>query len=182
MNDKELMNRVATGDSSAVREVVEQYSELVFRTCYRILCDRKDAEAVTEAVFRHIVSNASRYDEDLPLKLWILRHVCRKARFRITRRRLMYIFGVRPDVYFTSAPKVADHDDYITHQAWEIYCRAAMKLNPMQMIVYSLSVLEQLSDEDVYRITGIPDFKVRRDLNKANEKVKSELRRYGKVR
>lgn len=182
MNEKEMMNRIASGDRLAFRELLDRYVELVFRTSYRILCDRKDAEDVTEAVFKRILHKASRYPERISLNLWILRHVCRIARFRITRRRVMYLFGIRPDIFFTSAPRVTDHDDYITQQAWEIYCRAAMKLSPMQMILYSLSVLEQLSYSEVYHVTGLPRILYKWNLKVAHKKIRSELKRYGKVR
>lgn len=163
------------------KDIMDRYLDLVSRTSFRILCDSEDSIAVTMDVFDYVSSHIDDFDGEHPLRQWILSVTCWKSRLRITRRRLMYILGRRPDLYFTSSPKIQDQDDYVTKQAWEIYCRASLKLTAGQRIVFALGTLEQLTDEEIADITGMSVFRIRYATAAAEGTVKAELARFGKM-
>lgn len=181
-SDVALMQALSEGCKEAFRELVHAYLPMVSRTAYRILCDRKDADAVTVAVFRHLWENSRRYDNVLPLPLWLLKMTCRKSRLRITRRRLLYLFGFRPELIVFTSPKPPLEDDYILKKVWEVYCRAAIDLTAGQRIVYALCELEELSVEVAAEIAGMSEYRVRYALEQGRQKVTDELRLYEKDR
>lgn len=161
--------------------LIQKYFDLVSRTSFRILCDSEDSKAVVTDVFTYVWKHMEQYDPSVPLHYWILAATCRMSRLRIARRRMLYIFGRRPDLYFTSSPKMQDQDDYITKQAWEIFCRASVRLTAGQRIIFALCVLDDVPHEDAASLTGIPMFRVSFALHRAEEKVKKELEKFGKI-
>ena len=146
--EKALMYSIGCGDVKAMKHLLEKYLDLVSRTSFRILCDRKDSEAVTKDVFVHAWNYSEKFDGSIPLDIWLLRLTSRYSRLRVTRRRLMYLFGKRPDLFVTTAPKAADYDDYVTKQAWELFCRASAALTIRQRILFTLCVLEEIPEAD----------------------------------
>jgi DNA-directed RNA polymerase specialized sigma24 family protein len=179
-SEKALMHSVGCGDVRAMKHLMDEYLDLVSKTSFRILCDRKDSEAVTTDVFVHAWNYSERFDGSMPLRIWLLRLASRYSRLRVVRRRLMYLFGQRPDLFVTTAPKAAEYDDYVTKQAWELYCRASLRLSIRQRILFTLCVLEELSDDEASRITDIPRRVINGLLTTAEYRIRKELRRYGK--
>ena len=164
-----------------LKDIMQRYLDLVSRTSFRILCDSEDSDAVTVDVFTSVWAHLDHYDGSVPMRQWILSLTIRKSRLRIAHRRLMYVFGHRPDLYFTSSPKVLDQDDYITKLAWEIYCRASSGMTSVQRIVYTLIVLEQLSEEEVADVTGLTHFRIRHASEAAENRIIAELEKYGRT-
>jgi DNA-directed RNA polymerase specialized sigma24 family protein len=179
-SEKALMYSIGCGDVRAMKHLVDKYLDLVSRTSFRILCDRKDSDAVTCEVFEHAWDYSETFDAENTLDNWILHQTCRRARQRILRRRIMYIFGQRPDIYVTTAPKADDCDDYLTKQAWELYCRISVSFSITQRVVFSLCELEELPHDDVAVITGLSVKQIGFLLDNARTRLRKELRRYGK--
>ena len=173
------MYSIGCGDLRALKHLVDEYLDLVLRTSFRILCDRKDSETVTQDVFLHAWNNSETFDGSVPLESWILHHTCRYSRLRIVRRRIMYIFGERPDLFVTTAPKVPTYDDYVTKQAWELYCRISVDMSVTHRILFSLCVLEGISEKDAAQITGISRRRISSLITAAESKFRKELIRLG---
>ena len=173
------MYNIGCGDMNAMKHLMYKYLELVSRTSFRILCDQKDSDAVTQDVFVHAWNNSEAFDGSMSLEAWMLHHTCRYARLRIVRRRIMYIFGERPDLFVTTAPKAPTYDDYITKQAWELYCRIADELTVTQRILFALCIMEGLSEEYASQITGISRRRISGLITGAETRFKKELRRMG---
>lgn len=174
------MYSIGCGDMRAMKHLLDKYLDLVSRTSFRILCDRKDSEAVTRDVFVHAWNYSERFDGSMPLETWLMRLTVRYSRLRVTRRRLMYLFGHRPDLFVTTAPKAADYDDYVTKQAWELFCRVSSRLSPRQRALFTLRVLEEIPEEDVSLMTGLSRRCMTGLLAAAESRIRKELIKYGK--
>ena len=180
INEMTLIRSVGEGSEGAMKYLKDSYQDLVSRIAFRILCDRKDSDAVVQEVFDYVRTDFKSFDGSLTLRNWLLSHTCRYARLRIVRRRIMYIFGERPDLYVTSAPKVQDFDDYVTTQAWELYCRTVGEFNVNQRILFALCALEGMSEYEASLITGVSGRRICSLLDDAEAKFRKELRIYGK--
>lgn len=173
------MYSIGCGDMRAMKHLVNEYLDLVFRTSFRILCDRKDSEAVTQEVFVHAWNDAAAFDGSISLETWILHHTCKYARLRIVRRLIMYFFGERPDLFVTTAPKTPTYDDFVTKQAWELYCRISVDMSITHRILFVLCVLEGISENEASNITGISRRRISSLVSAAESKFRKELRRLG---
>ena len=174
------MYAIGCGDVRAMKHLLDKYLDLVSRNSFRIMCDRKDSDAVTSEVFEHAWNYAETFDGSMSLENWLLHHTCHYARLRIVRRRIMYMFGQRPDLYVTTAPKAHDYDDYVTKQAWELYCRISVSFSITQRIIYALCELEGISHDEVSLITGVSVRRISSFLDHAQARFRKELRRFGK--
>ena len=175
-SDIALIKDVSYGNMEAFDELMNRYLDLVSRTSFRILCDRRDSEYVTVSVFLSLWHEVLDYDDRFTVGEWLLRKTCINARLRITRRRILRIFGVINDVFVNVSPVAADEDDYVTKQAWELHCRAVSHMTPLQAAVYALCVLEDMSVEEVAFITGLTRFRIGLASERAEEKVRSRLK------
>lgn len=99
---------------------------------------------------------------------------------RISRRRMLTIFGIRPSLFSLSRPKVENVDDYLTTLAWELFCRASDNMTQLQRIVFSLSVLEEIPEYKVASIIQMSEYRVNLALGRAIQKIHAELRRFGR--
>lgn len=180
--DMTLMKEVSYGSMEAFEELMDRYIDLVSRTSFRILCDRRDSEYVTARVFVSLWHDVLDYDDSLSVGEWLLRKTCIYSRIRITRRRILNIFGVVNDVFVNVSPKADDEDDYVTKQAWELHCRASTHMTPLQSAVYAMCVLDGMSEQSVARITGMTRSRIGLALERSEEKVRTELKHYGRDR
>jgi len=178
--DMALLRDVAEGREDAFGAIMDRYLPLICRTTFRILCDRNDSEAVTRQVFVYLWQNVSMYDDRFTLKEWLLRRTFYLSRLRISRRRILYLFGKRPALFAVSKPKVDNTDDYVTTQAWEMFCRTSLKMTPVQRAVFTFVTLEQLPPSTVAYFTGLFGSRVRIAQSRAERKIKEELGTFGK--
>ena len=179
--DMALLRDIAAGREDAFMEMMNRYLPLISRTTFRILCDRNDSEAVAKQVFIYLWHNFDQYDDRFTLDEWLLRRTFYLSRLRISRRRILHVFGKRPALFAVSKPKAENTDDYITTQAWELFCRTSLKMTPVQRVVFTFVDLEQLSPDKVAYITGLFRYRVRIAEERAAKKLKDELDGYGKA-
>lgn len=175
-----LLRETSYGNDEAFMVLLDRYLELVSRTSFRILCDREDSEAVTVKVFVSLWNDVLDYDDRFTLSEWLLRKTCIYCRIRIMRRRILRIFGVSTDLFVRASPKVEDHDDYVVKKAWELFCRASLQMTPLQSVAYALCRLEGLEVNDTARITGLSNFRISLALQCASDKIRVELKHFGK--
>ena len=178
--DVTLLKEVSEGNADAFKELMDRYLDLVSRTSFRIMCDRTDSEYVTDRVFVSLWNDVLDYDDSLSFGEWLLKMTCHCCRVRLTRRRVLNIFGVQSDVFVNVSPHVDDQNDYVTKQAWGLHCRITAHLSLLQSAVYAMCVLDGLSVESVSRITGRSHLRVESALDIAKDVVMFELSSYGR--
>ena len=180
LQDMPLLKQIHRGSEKAFEELMDKFMPLISRTSFRILCDRSDSEYVTEKVFVDLWYDAMSYDDRYTLAEWLLSRTCLNSRMRISRRRMLTIFGIRPSLFSLSRPKVENVDDYLTTLAWELFCRASDNMTQLQRIVFSLSVLEEIPEYKVASIIQMSEYRVNLALGRAIQKIHAELRRFGR--
>ncbi len=178
--DMALLKEISRGNEVAYAVLLDRYVELVSRNSFRIMCDREDSEAVVRKVFISLWNDVLDYDDRFELGEWLLRKTCHFCRIRITRRRILRLFGVTTDVFVQASPKVEDYDDYVTKQAWELYCRASTHLTPLQSAAYALCELEGLKTDRVALIMGMSRLRIDLALQRGAEKNRHELEKYAR--
>ena len=84
--DKALMRRLAGGDDSALRELVEKYQRAVYGTLAKMLGDPVEAQDLAQQVFLRIYRAAGGYRETARFKTWMFT-ILRNLAFNEHRRR-----------------------------------------------------------------------------------------------
>lgn len=87
VDDRALAAAIASGDRDAFRAFVERESGPIFRSCYRILGRRDEAEEVAQESFVAAYRAIGSYRGDGALGGWLARIAVRQAFRRLTQRK-----------------------------------------------------------------------------------------------
>jgi RNA polymerase sigma-70 factor (ECF subfamily) len=72
-SDLNIINQCLEGDAGAFEILVERYKKLVFNTAYRMMCNREEAEDITQEAFIRIYNSLSRYNPEYKFSTWALK-------------------------------------------------------------------------------------------------------------
>jgi RNA polymerase sigma-70 factor (ECF subfamily) len=138
-----VLQRIASGDSAAVRECIEQYGALVWSLARRLSRSPSDAEDATQEIFLDIWRSAARFDSSQGSdKVFIA---------MIARRRL--IDRLRK----TSAEPPMDPVETLEVVAWADPGTASeTSLGPEQRQVLELGLLHGLTQSEIATRLGMP--------------------------
>ena len=73
MNDKELIQKIASKDQGAFKALVNRYQALVINTCYHLLGNRQDAEDVAQEVFFQVYKSVKKFRQEAKISTWLYR-------------------------------------------------------------------------------------------------------------
>jgi RNA polymerase sigma factor (sigma-70 family) len=159
LNDKyvpeSLLRRIATGDSSAVDEVLDRYGGLVWSLARRFCANAADAEDAAQEVFIDLWQSARRFDEALASEATFVAMIARRRlidRYRRSGRR-RDVAGLMTDV--------AENENNPSARAEMLdevakISAAMTSLRPEQQQVLKLSIYEGLTHDEIARSTGLP--------------------------
>lgn len=168
-------------DRTLIKEILDTYLPLVSRTSYRIMCDRKDSEIITERVMLSLLRKPGPFPCETEIMKGLLEKTCRSCRLRLFLRKVQQFLSYGPDVFVVSSPVVPLYDEYVARQAWQVFCRASSGFTDRQRTAYTLYELEQLPYDVVAGIVGISHNALIRDLDAARRLVGEELDHYGRI-
>jgi RNA polymerase sigma-70 factor (ECF subfamily) len=169
-----VLQRIASGDSAAVRECIDEYGALVWSLARRLSRTPSDAEDATQEIFLDIWRSAGRFDASLgSAKVFIA---------TIARRRL--IDRLRKA---TGEPPM-DRDEVLETVAWpdsatvsetaseaERAVRAIAELKPDQRQVLELGLLHGLSQSEISARLGMPLGSVKSFMRRGLIKVREYM-------
>ena len=169
-----VLQRIASGDSAAVRECIEQYGALIWSIARRLSRTPSDAEDATQEIFLDIWRSASRFDAAQgSAKVFIA---------MIARRRL--IDRLRK----SSAEPPMDPMETLDSAAWtdsstssetsmeaEQVTRALAQLRPEQRQVLELGLLHGLSQSEIAARLQMPLGSVKSFMRRGLIRVREQM-------
>jgi RNA polymerase sigma-70 factor (ECF subfamily) len=174
MSDAELVRRARDGDPTAFEALVDRHYGDCLRYAFRMLGDRADAEEVVQDTFVRAYRSLRRYRERDQFRAWLLRILINRCRSRAAalRRRLRHL-----DAFAASRDPVpaAPMPNGGFGRAVQ---RALAALPPDQREAFLLRHLEDLSYDEIARITGAGLSALRMRVKRAREKLAQLLEEY----
>ena len=168
-----LLERIARGDQSAVREVIDRYADLVWSLVRRSIRSDHDAEEAVQEIFTELWQKACRYDRSIGEEATFVSVLTRRAlinRWRRTHR--------TPD----SAELADDHaEDLGRAPALDRTDDAAAALAvfaelPLeQQRVLRLSIVNGHSHEAIAQITSLPLGTVKTHARRGLSRIRAAL-------
>ena len=148
--DASLVERYLAGDVTAFDEIMIRYERQIYRVCYRFVENRDDAMDLAQDVFIKAFEHLSSFRRESSLKTWLYRiamnhcinHVKKHSQefVEVTE----YTGSIRPSV-----------QAHMEHQEQREQFRRMIKhLPPKQKAILELRINEQLSYEEIARISG----------------------------
>ncbi|AKF81765.1 RNA polymerase sigma factor [Myxococcus fulvus 124B02] len=180
--DRALLQQVALGNASAMRDVYSRCASRAFAACLRLLPSRADAEEVLQEAFLEVWRRARDFDPERGgLETWVTTIARTRAidRLRSLGTAARVAEGVVHHPPPTSATPLAP-DDALGVGQDRVRVRAAMRtLPPEQREVVELAYFEGLSQREISERTGHPLGTVKTRARLALEKLADVLGRGG---
>jgi len=171
--ERRLIDRSASGDQEAFRQLVQRYHRLVINIAFRALGELSLAEDVAQEVFIKVYKGLPGYRHDKPFKHWLHR-VAGNAVTDALRRR-------RPTVSLDAleqppAARESDPQDVAArHDLQRSVRHAIANLPPHYRDTIALQAFGELSYEEIARVLDIPLGTVMSRLNGAKRLLRDAL-------
>jgi RNA polymerase sigma-70 factor (ECF subfamily) len=177
-----MMERAARGDASAFSELYHRYSHSVYNFAYRMLSVESAAEDVTQEAFLVLIEHPDRYRADRGSVLTFLCAVARHHIFHIFRRRGYEVESeFDHDVDQTPRPDESGRDSLtilLDQELAEEVALAIEELTPLQREVVVLREFQELSYEEIAKVTGAEVNVVKVRLYRGRRSLARRLSRY----
>lgn len=163
-SDASLVRRSRRGDGHAFAELVERHQAEIFATALRLIGNRDDALAVTNAALYRAYQHLDEFEESRPLRPWLARIVSRLAldfiRDRARHQRHQEPIVRRDDGDEESpAEQLPDRetpeDTLVRAERAEAVRQAIASLPERQRQVVVLRYVNDLSYDEISQITGL---------------------------
>jgi RNA polymerase sigma-70 factor, ECF subfamily len=188
MDDREIVEKLKSGDDVAFRLVVEKYHTLVLNCSYKFLRNRESAEDLTQEVFLEVFESIGSFRGNSQLSTWIYRIAVTKSLNHIKhlQRKKRFAFLVSLFDRGETEERIAAHEHTSPAHELENQERArvldwALKTLPdNQRIAFTLSKVNGMSYEEISTImnTSIPS--VESLIHRAKTNLKKRLFSYYK--
>ncbi len=177
-----LLERIAQGDESAVKESVETYSPLVWSLARRLCRERTDAEDAVQEIFIDVWKSAARFNPEVASESTFVAMIARRRLIDRLRRQ-----GRRPDMSALSgfesedagvrgpAPAQGMSAPMELTEDAERALEAMQALTEDQQRVLRLSIMQGRSHSEIAEITGMPLGTVKTHARRGLMRIRAEL-------
>lgn len=177
--DTPILNRVSTGDETAVADCLKQYGGLVWSLARRFCPDHQTAEDAVQDIFMHIWQVAEKFDATLASETTYIAMIARRRLIDMSRRKswkLSRAAGGEENQFEQITAKAMRAEERI--ELNDEAAKAAQLLKELpeaQQQVLRLSIYEGLSHSRIASHTGLSlgtvKTHIRRGLSKLRESI-----------
>lgn len=172
-----LIQLARKGDTSAFREIVNKFQQMVYSVSLRMLNDVGKAEDMVQETFLQVWSKLSEYRVDkASFSTWIYTIVNRKCidQLRQTKNEL-HLTQIHWDQLNGRLNSSNEDVLYDSFQSAEIIREMSFSLSPIQKSVFVLKDLEGMDTEEVQLITGLSPRQVKDNLYLARKSLRQKF-------
>jgi len=149
------LQRIASGDQSAVQECLKAYGGLVWSLARRMMRNQEDAEDAVQEIFLDVWKNAERFDPAQASETTFVAMIARRRlidKIRHSQRRISA--DSIEDVL--AEPSTRDDKVLQTNVEAREAAKALDQIRPEQRQVLQLSIVHGLSHQEISEATGMP--------------------------
>jgi RNA polymerase sigma-70 factor, ECF subfamily len=178
-DDRELMQRLASGDRDALAPLVERHYRRLYRIALGYLREREDALDVVQEAFVKVFQAAARWDGSADAGPWLSRVTVNLSidRWRRNKRRGQTFSplaeGDHLDVLADHRP--APDQGVVGRESGERLSKALSTLPERQRAVVVLRHYQELSLEEIARTLGMSLGTVKSSLHRALHRMRATL-------
>ena len=183
INEQEVIAQAQSGESFAMKKLVEEYAPIVYKFAFQICRSQDLAENAMQETFLSVLKNLRQFDNRSKISTWLYTIVSNHC--------LMHIRREKKDrfVSLDEMTITADEEHFVQHgdnphehtersDTKHLLERAIEKLEPDYRIVFALRDIEGLSTEEVAAITNLSIPALKSRLHRARKFLREELTPY----
>lgn len=182
-----VIRKAQRGDTKAFEVLLSAYEKPVYNLCLRMTGHAEDAADLTQEAFLKIWRGLANYKFESSFSTWIYRlttNVCIDF-LRGRKRRPTVSITVEEEDGATELevpdPGPLPEEQLLHRETKERIARAMNQLDEEARLILTLRVLEDLSYEEIARVTGLKDGTVKSRLARARLKLKKILTETGNI-
>jgi RNA polymerase sigma-70 factor (ECF subfamily) len=176
----DLLQRVRKGDGGAFDELVDRYTQSLYRTALSLVGTAADAEDVVQETLLGAFKGARSFRGRSSVKTWLFSILMRQAarcRRTMARRKTVHLHEVAEAADGLSVHSGAGAHAARTRQKLDVLAVLA-RLSPEHREVVLLREWEGMSYEEMADVLGVPRGTVESRLYRARQNLKAELAGY----
>ena len=166
--DFSLVERYLAGDMTAFDELMLRYERQIYRVCYRFVENRDDAKDLAQDVFIKAFEHLPTFRRESSLKTWLYRIAMNHCINHVKKHAHEFV-EVDENIGSTRPSVHAEMED--REQRDELR-RLVKRLPPKQKAILELRIHEQLSYEEIAKISGRSVSTIKASVFFALEKIR----------
>src|SRR5436190_18225613 len=148
--DNSIVERYLAGDMTAFDELMIRYERQIYRVCYRFVDNRDDAMDLAQDVFIKAFEHLSSFRRESSLKTWLYRIAMNHCINHVKKHSQEFVEVTE----YTGSIRPSVHAQMEHQEQREQFRRMIKHLPPKQKAILELRINEQLSYEEIAKISG----------------------------
>src|SRR5262245_31359213 len=148
--DAELVERYLGGDTAAFDEIMVRYERQIYRICYRFVDNREDAMDLAQEVFIKVFEHLATFRRESALKTWLYRIAMNHCINHVKKHSQEFVEVTE----HTGSTVASVQSELEEHEQRAHFRRLVKQLPPKQKAILEMRIHEQLSYEEIAKISG----------------------------
>ncbi len=173
MIDSKIIEECRKGNLQDFRKSVEYSTPMAFSVSLRMLGDEDAAMDVVQETMITVWKKIGRINSAESFKTWVYRIVINKCYDELRKRKRNPEFSADDSVWKNIGEKLAENPgtEADNREIAKIINVLTQYLSPKQKAVFIMSDLEELTGEEISRITGMSRMNIKANLHYARKKI-----------
>jgi len=179
VQEKELLEKIKSGDVQAFKQLFESYQDAVFNLCYRFAKNKEDAEDLCQEVFFKIYNSVTTFKHKSKISTWIYRitvNLCLNYKRKHSKFNWLLLDDTSEEKNnvsdYLSIPEADQPDSFVEQKEREQIVQDAINSLPQnQRVALILQRYEDLSVQEIADILGTSALSVQSRLARAKENL-----------
>ena len=148
--DADLVERYLAGDTAAFDELMIRYERQIYRICYRFVENRDDAMDLAQEVFIKAFEHLGTFRRESSVKTWLYRIAVNHCINHVKKHSQEFVEVTET----TGSVGASVHSQLEEREQRDHFRRLVKQLPPKQKAILELRIHEQLSYDEIARISG----------------------------
>ena len=179
INDQVYINKILNGNTNAFTVLVYRYKDLVFTLALRMVKNREEAEEVSQDTFIKVYISLNRFKGDSKFSTWIYRVAYNTCLDRLKKNNRQE-YTVAIDEYTEHQVKTLENAlDALEEQEKQLAIKKCLEMLPSEdSFILTLYYFEELSLDEISKITGLKPNNVKVKLFRSRKKLATILKQH----
>jgi RNA polymerase sigma-70 factor (ECF subfamily) len=148
--DANLVDRYLSGDMASFNELMIRYERQIYRVCYRFVENREDAMDLAQEVFIKAFEHLPSFRRESSLKTWLYRIAMNHCINHVKKNVREFVEVTE----FTGSVRPSIQSDLEERERRAQFRRLVKYLPPKQKAILELRINEELSYEEIAKMSG----------------------------
>lgn len=180
MEEKEIIDLIAKGDTRVFSFLVDKYQNLIFNIVKRILPVEMDSEDVCQEVFVKIYRGIGTFKQESKLSTWIARIAYFTALNYLKKNKKYKTYSDIEDNETIDAGTDGPDELLIKNNTSEYLNKLIARLPEQYRLILTLYHLEEFSIQEIHEATGMATGTIKSHLFRARKMLKEKMEDYFK--